>query len=157
MAGLELPSFSFLYEYGGTSVELIVWSLFLGIVLASVGVMYNKQILGGFVRLLLARKALSPESALTLEEAGYGKNPFVRFSLRKKSTFRKIVASDDELHFYIPEEKALHASCMYEAKSNGLMGILIAIVMFAIVAFLSAMLLPLLLDLIGSMFGGGGA
>jgi len=132
-----------------------VWSLFLGIVLAGVGTVYNTQILGGFVRLLLERKALSPDSALTLEEAGYAKNHFVRFALRDKSTFRKIVASEDGKRFYIPEDKAIHASFRYEAKGNGLVGFAITVILFAVVAFLTSMLLPVLLDLLGSMFGGG--
>lgn len=152
--GLDLPNFSFLYEYGGMPVELIIWSIFIGIVIASVAAIYVKLVLGSFVRALLAKKAVSPESALSLEESGFSKNFFLKASLRKKSTFRKTVFSEDEKSFYIPEEKTTRAEFMYDKKGNGVVVIVITILLFAIVAFLSAMILPWMLEIIRDIFSG---
>lgn len=154
LMNLDLPDFSFLYEYGGMSVELIIWSLFIGIAIASASVIYIKQVLGSFVRILLEKKAFSPESAVSLEEAGFAKNIFVKNSLRKKGTLRKTIFSEDEKRFYIPEEKAPRAEYVYNKKGNGVVGIIITIFLFAVVAFLCAMIVPKMLELLNGIFGG---
>lgn len=142
----RLPDFSFLYEYNGLSLDLIIWSLFVGVVLASIGIYYSKHVLGSLVNKLLDEKALSPESARTLEEIGFGKRPLIRFSLRKKSTFRKTVFSEDEKHYYIPLEKAEHAAFRYDRKGNTLFGIVMTVLIFAVVALLTSAFLPPILE-----------
>jgi ABC-type amino acid transport system permease subunit len=86
--GLDLNSF---LTYKGMTLEIIVWSMFLGVIIGAFVILYNKSILGAFVRILLEAGANSPESAKTLEETGFSKNIFVKFSLYVKSTFRKII------------------------------------------------------------------
>ncbi len=86
--GLDLNSF---LTYKGMTLEIIVWSMFLGVIIGAFVILYNKSILGAFVRMLLETGANSPESAKTLEETGFSKNIFVKFSLQVKSTYRKII------------------------------------------------------------------
>lgn len=86
--GLDLNSW---LTYKGMTLEIIVWSMFLGIIIGAFVILYNKSILGAFVRKLLETKAYETESAKTLEETGFSKNLFVKFSLRIKSTYRKII------------------------------------------------------------------
>lgn len=74
------------------SLEQIIWCLFAGIVLA-VGITYVvKYTTGRLVRALLRKKAISPESALTPQEAGVRFVPFLSMMLRQEeSAGRKIL------------------------------------------------------------------
>lgn len=77
--------------YNGMTLELIIWSMFAGICLAALIIMYNKNVLGPFIRALFDAGANSPETAKTLAELGYTSKPFVRLSLGKRGTFSRIV------------------------------------------------------------------
>jgi hypothetical protein len=105
--------------------------------------------LGGIVRRILEKKALSPDTALTLNELGINpKNIFVKFALRKNSTFRKIVLApeDDETRFYIPEARRIREEIRFRKKGNGVIGVLIAIIVFSLMAFVLLTVIPWLLN-----------
>jgi ABC-type amino acid transport system permease subunit len=86
--GLDLNSW---LTYKGMTLEIIVWSMFLGIIIGAIVTLYNKSILGAFVRKLLETGSTTPENAKTLEETGFANNIFVKFSLQIRSTYRKII------------------------------------------------------------------
>lgn len=85
------------YEYldvsngGVVTVRNIIIGLFIGIVIAAVAATVDKGHLGGFVRKLISEECLTPESARTLSELGYGRSPAVRGSLKRGSVLGKIV------------------------------------------------------------------
>lgn len=107
------------YEYLGngagslTSLRLIIVGLFLGLALASFGAVFNKRVLGGFVRKLLRSEALSAEQAKTLSELGYDKRLFVRYGVRRGVTLRRVVRCREEEAY---EEEMRQAREAYEAK-----------------------------------------
>lgn len=90
------------YEYLGngagsmTSWKLIILGLFIGLALAAFGMVFNKRVLGGFVRKLLHCEALTPENAQTLSELGYAKKFFVRYGVRRGVTLRRVVRCREE-------------------------------------------------------------
>ena len=159
----------FLQSYSGMSLELVVWSLFIGVLIASGMSFYNKWILGSFVRRLLADKAETPGSGKTLEEAGFGKNFLVKRALRSNLTLRRVVAFSlavgaptkidtetgeplltveniDSARFFVPAEKNFRADMMYNQKRNDIFLILLSLLAFFIAAFLSLTIIP---DLVG--------
>jgi len=156
----------FFTEYLGSSLETIVWSLFIGIVVASGLTFYHKQILGGFVRELVANNAQTPETARTLADAGYSKNVFVKHALRPKSMFRKIVrlAGAEEIQsskvdfenarFYVPKELEDRVELQYSGGGTTLLSVLMSFLVFLLVAVLSLVLIPILTDFITTMFEG---
>lgn len=81
------------------AVKNLILGLFIGIALASFAVVYNKRVLGGFVRKLLRAEAFSPDSALTLSELGAKKNPFIRHAVRKSVSLRRVVRCPEEEEF----------------------------------------------------------
>lgn len=89
------------------TLDLIVWSVFAGFIIAGVAALYNKRLIGNYVRELIKRGALSPETALTLAETGYAKNVFVRGALKNGSTLRKLVscAEEDGVRAVVPPPK----------------------------------------------------
>ncbi len=79
-------------ERSFVSFKVIIAGIFFGVLLACICAIYNKRVLGGFVRKVIAKGALSKEGALTLEELGYSKNPFVKYSLLHGNTLKRAVA-----------------------------------------------------------------
>ena len=79
------------------SVRLIILGLFIGMALATFASVFNKRVLGDAVRKILSKEALSPDTALTLEELGYEKNFIIRLAVKKSTSLRRVVKSREEL------------------------------------------------------------
>ena len=86
------------------SLPMILIAFFIGVNLAAIYAIFNKRVLGDFVRVLNYRDANTPETALTLEELGFHKNTAVRSSL-KGVTLRRVVRCVEEEEFKAAVEK----------------------------------------------------
>ena len=64
------------------NVQIVIFGIFAGVLLASLYTIYVKNVVGAFVRKLLSQACLSEETAKTLGELGFSHNPFVRMALR---------------------------------------------------------------------------
>lgn len=89
------------YEYLGTggsmtSLRMIIVGIFIGLALAAFGAVFNKRVLGDFVRGLLREEALTPETAKTLTELGYLKSSVIRSSVKRGVTLRRVVRCREE-------------------------------------------------------------
>ncbi len=90
-----------------SSVGLVIVSLFAGIVLSVIFILYQHDVSGAVIRSLMKHNADSPQSAKTLRELGLWKNIFVRVALLGKGgTLRRIIAVAEETSRQ--EEKADH-------------------------------------------------
>lgn len=139
--------FSFLYEYKGLDLNMILLSFVVGIVIASIAMIYHQMFLGGIVRKILENGAHSPENALTLEQLNINsKNIFVKFALRDNSTFRKIVIKTEENKYYIPEERRIREEIRFRKKGNGFSGVILALIVFILAAFVLLTVIPWLID-----------
>jgi len=150
----------------------IVEMMIVGFVIASGYIYYNKILLGSFVRTLLSEGCLSMQSAKTLSELGFMKNPFVRFSLRPSTSLCRIVSSADEsfysegkrtggkkekrdfstLRFYISEEKYSKAEKLYEDSGVTALAVLATAIVFLIVAVICYYMIPELFNFTNEMF-----
>ena len=74
----------------------ILFGLLVGIVIASFIMVFDKRVLGSFVRKLLKEECLSPESAKRLCQLGFADKLTVRNSLRRGTTLRSVVRSREE-------------------------------------------------------------
>lgn len=81
------------------SVRLIIFGLCIGLALAGFAAVFNKRVLGGFVRRLLKDECLSPDSAKTVDELGYSTNLFIRLAVRKSTSLRRVVKCREEQIF----------------------------------------------------------
>lgn len=75
-------------ESSFVSLKYIIMGIFFGIILASLSALYNRRVLGKFIRALIKADATSPEKAKTLAELGFERNGFVRTSLRNGCTLK---------------------------------------------------------------------
>ncbi|MBO5883079.1 MAG: hypothetical protein J6Q78_01580 [Clostridia bacterium] len=82
------------------SPKLIIVGLFIGLAIAGFGMVYNKKILGGFVRKLLSEEILSEEKATTLSEIGYEKKALIKRALRTNHALKHVVVCVQEEKYY---------------------------------------------------------
>lgn len=146
---MKLPDFSFLTEYKSLDLNMILISLFIGIMIACFAMIYHQQFLGGIIRRIIEKKALSADSALTLAELGYNeKNVFLKFALRENSTVRKHILSpeDDKTRYYIPEEKRIGLEIRFRKKGNGFVGVIFAVIVFGLAIFVLLSVIPWLVN-----------
>lgn len=147
-----------------SALELTVWSIAVGSVCAVLFTYYNRTILGGFVRTLINKEALSIDSAITLAEAGYQKNAFVKRALLKRDTFRKIVFEvDDEIviaseghsfsartkpinldtaRFYIAQENRVMAELRYDNQGANIFGVVTSVIVILALAYVVTLVVP---------------
>lgn len=153
-----------------SGLNMIIWCMYAGMVLATFYTYYQKQIIGGFVNKLRQAGATTPDTAKTLEELGYLRHGAIRRELSKPAPLRKMVWEAEDLHqegedgvifcsrettldldtgrFYIPEEKRIEAELRYNVKGNDLLAVIMSIVVFFALAVLACAFLPTLMDLI---------
>lgn len=147
MIKINLPDFSFFTNYDPRSLTMIFSAFLIGIVIASAATIYRQLFLGGIVRNVLSKKALSIDTALTFEELGYKKNNiFIKLALRKKSTFRKTVHAETNEQgktvYYIPEDISAREEIRYRKKGNGIAWIAVGVIVFTAAAFAALTLVP---------------
>jgi hypothetical protein len=90
---------------GIVSLRLIIIGLMLGFCAAAIGSLYEKGLIGGFVKKLLSENCIGSERAKALHELGYGRSPAIRSSLRGGSTLKRWVRCVEEDEFYASLEE----------------------------------------------------
>lgn len=170
-----------LLTYQGITLDIIVWSLFVGVVLALLVIFLTKRVTGAYVRRLLDAKAHTPETALTMRQLGVKSNILIRLQLREKGTLRKVVIANPvtasvqapavdgapvkksaakkrsadlaDTPFFIPENKIDRAARLFDATSASLFNILLAVLALIVVAVISFTVIPDLIDMFKDLFG----
>ena len=88
------------------SIRMIIIGLFIGIAISGFAAVFNKRVLGAFVRCLIKNECLSPDSAKTLDELGFGTNIFIRFAMRSNGiNLRRVVKCREEELYYEEMQK----------------------------------------------------
>lgn len=82
---------------GLISIEMIIAAIFVGAVIASFAAIYNKRILGDFVRAIIKSGANSADKAKTVSELGFEKDIFMRSALRDGTALRRTVLRADDI------------------------------------------------------------
>ena len=81
------------------SLPQMISMMLIGIIIASFATIFNKRVLGDFVRVMLQYEATSVEKAKTLEEFGYLRNSTIRQALRRNASLRRVVHCVEEENF----------------------------------------------------------
>lgn len=120
--------FSFFWGGETSTLNMIVTSAYVGIMLASLAIIYNKRCVGGLIRRLIDAQSFGADSAKSLPELGYRKFSPIRFSLRKGSTLRKTVLSVGSGYgakYYVPEEKKDELLFKYDKKGTNVVVLIV--------------------------------
>ncbi|MBQ1962968.1 MAG: hypothetical protein II369_02485 [Clostridia bacterium] len=81
------------------SLPQMIAMMLIGVIIASFATIFNKRVLGDFVRVMLQYEATSVEKAKTLEEFGYLRNSTIRQALRRNASLRRVVHCVEEEEF----------------------------------------------------------
>ncbi len=86
---------------GGHLISLpqIIAMLLIGVIIAALATMFNKRVLGDFVRVMLQYEAHSPETAKDLKTLEYQRNSTIRSALRRNVSLRRVVRCLEEEQF----------------------------------------------------------
>ena len=144
-----------------TTLNIIVWSLFIGFIIA-VGVsVCNRLLLGTLIARLKDKEAFSEDSALTAKELGCA-NPLIRLALCKNSTFRRIVRMKGdtetvlcadrftEARFYLPEENIRRAETVYGKTELTAGNVLLSVAAFFALAIVAFIVIPELIQMLSN-------
>ena len=93
-----------------TMVRNLILAFCIGILLAALYSLYQKQVPGAIVRAILREKALSPGSAKTAEELGISKNPLMRYELQHNTVLKRLVHTVGEEKDQTPPQSSAPAS-----------------------------------------------
>ena len=172
-----LPEYENLdFGVGGIGmIRLIIVGILLGLAVGGFVAVYNKQVLGKFVRTLITYECLSPETGKTLPELNYADKLMIRHAVRQSVSLRRVVrcreeeeyweknkkrknAKDfrvkpDDHHFYIPEEIRYMADVKFEGKGNTWRSAVAFAAGMVILAIVLLGLLPYLLLLLNDFIG----
>lgn len=144
-----------------SAIELVIWSIFIGITIGTFYLFYVKRILGAAVRRLLENGCTSPEKALTLTEIGCGKNPFIKSSIKSGILKNVITVVDrkegippnfETAKLYVPEEKRIRSELRFSGKDTDIFGVIISVLVFTALAIALTRLVPYIITLIESFF-----
>lgn len=139
------------------TLNIIVWSLFIGFLIGIAVTVYNRLVLGPVVNGLVDSKALNEESALPIAEVSR-LNPFIRFALRSKSSFRRVIKmvgdtetsksreSFENARFYIPQENIKRAQ-MISGSGMSLVSVLLSVLVFFVIALIAFIVVPDLISM----------
>ena len=145
-----------------SALELVIWSIFIGIMIGVFAVFYTRRILGSLVRRIIENGCTSPETAMTLCELGCSKNFFIKSSLKggilknavcviKNNDSESQGINPEEDKLYIPEEKRHSSELRFSGKDTDVFGIIIALAVFIALAFALTKIIPYITDLIGDL------
>jgi hypothetical protein len=95
------------------SLPQMIAMMLIGVIIAAFASIFNKRVLGDFVRVMLQYEATSVEKAKTLEEFGYLKNSTIRQALRRNPSLRRVVHCVEEEEFARETE---HQRTAYEER-----------------------------------------
>lgn len=97
------PEYDYSYisvnDSGILSLQNIIIGIMIGFFIAACMSVFDRRVLGDFVRRVLSCECCSKETAMTLEELGYLKNSIIRGSLKNGVSLRRVVKCVEEEEF----------------------------------------------------------
>lgn len=100
-----------------TTLLMIVGGICLGVLVASFVIVFERRVVGKFIRALLLRGAKDAESALSLSDLGLEKNGFIKSELSRAGVSRKLISvvrADGSVASYKDELAAAFADAVPE-------------------------------------------
>lgn len=128
----------------------IVWTILAGIGIASAYLWYNRRFLGTFVLKLLEIDAVSPDTAVTMEDLHCTMTPPLKAALREGGALCEAVLSteDDVPRYYIAPKKQAMLKAKYRNENNSLFSIILIICLLIVAGVLFTVLYPIVSDLV---------
>ncbi len=149
---LDLPE-------GGTTMTLLIWLLYAGLLIGSIFATFEKQYCSGFVSALRDTGADAPERAVLLNDLEIRGKWYLKNALKPGKALRKMVAVAGEeskvegTRFYLPEEKRVNAELRYENGKKPIRALIFSAILLTVVALVAQFILPELLTMLDNLVG----
>lgn len=145
------------------SLEVLLWSIYIGITLGVLLSILYRVYTGSFVRAIVEAGALDEEHAVSLSELSFRGKWYVKRLLRPEDTLGRIfmrIGGDaaDRKHpqkidfgaarFYLPEERRIGAETRFVVEKSPVRTFIIAAVLLFAVFFAATVFLPELLQML---------
>lgn len=145
---------------GGTTMTLLIWVLYAGLVIGSVLAAFDRSYCAGFVAALRDTGADAAERAISLDELKIRGKWYLRCALKPGKALRKMVAaagdgsgSVRETGFYLPEETRAMAELRYENGKAPIRTLILGLVLLTAAAVAAQYVLPELLTMLDNFLG----
>lgn len=157
-------------EQTATMVNRIIPTLILGIIIAVIGVVYSRRVVGAFVRTVIEKGAFSPDAGITLFDSGAFRSIVVRHELSRGALLRKVVFCREEQaflsekgkdatykidftkdHFYIPEDLKYRAENRFSLKGSSWVSVVATVVLVPVFVGLICRFMPNILQFVDSV------
>ena len=159
------------------SVPLIIVCLFIGVVAAAIVSLYHKHVLGSYIRFLRSSGACDEDTAIRLDKTKFKNNVFVVSAIKNGRTYSCVLRSvapegtpePEKLSgkerrtaekklllqsaYYIPEELSFRADNVFSKSGTSVFSALFGILLFLIVAAVSLVVVPDIVQLFKNLTG----
>ena len=127
-------------------ITYVVWTVLAGIGIAIVYLWYQRRFVGDFVRKLLTIDAVSPETAVTMEELHCKMTPPLMLALREEGTLHEIILKTEDAtpRYYVASGKGDMLKAKYKNENVGFFGVILGLCILVVVGILFTVLYPVL-------------
>lgn len=151
-------------------INKIIPALILGVIFAAIVTAFGRRTVGGFVKTLIEKEALSPETGVTLFETGGFRSTVLRRELCRGAFLRKVVFCREEQaylnekgkdaiykidftrdHFYIPEDLKYRAEIRFNPKGSSWLSVVLTVILVPVFVGLLCRFMPNILQFIDSI------
>ena len=151
-------------------INKIIPALILGIIFAAIVTAFGRRTVGGFVKTLIEKEALSPETGVTLFETGGFRSTVLRRELCRGAFLHKVVFCREEQaylnekgkdaiykidftrdHFYIPEDLKYRAEIRFNPKGSSWLSVVLTVILVPVFVGLLCRFMPNILQFIDSI------
>jgi len=139
---------------GFVSMPVLIWSLYIGFMLAMTAATVDKFFCLRFVKGLSEKGAVSEETALSLEELDIGGKWYLRFALKKGKPLTKMVSSaesENTARYFLPEDLRLRAELRYENGNRPVRSLILCGILLLVLAILMQAVIPELLIMLDNL------
>lgn len=161
------------------SVTTIVFSMFIGVSIAAFISLIYRYYYGSFIRFLLNGNAQDEQSGIRLDKTVYARRPILLHAISQGTLFKNVLRYTEPeetfplgekpalkerrkaartalltRRYYIPYEMTFRADNLYNKKGTNLFTAIMSVVLFAVVAAMSLIIIPDLLTMLENFING---
>ena len=134
-------------------IPMLIWAFYIGISVAILTIYYNKIYLGSAIRSILEKGAIEETNAMSAEMLGFQNKKLIMRAIEGGilAKYIKTVEIDGQIRYFVTEEDRIRVELRYSAKGTDLYIVIVALVLFLLVALLASRYLPELINMAGDL------
>ena len=134
-------------------IPALIWAFYVGISVAILVMYYNKIYLGSAIRSIIEQGAIDEEGAKSAKALGFAEKKLILRAIESGilSKYVKTVEKEGEICYYVTEEDRIRVELRYSSKGTDLYIVIVALVIFFLVALLASRYLPELISMAGDL------